>query len=590
MRTLLLGVILLSSILLAIAARGNFDEDEYGDNDFNSDWFWIGSNLPSVGRPKFKITEHPDGYSMQLGFSGYYMRIRYTDDNSLDFNIMGYKGSAKYRMDNHYSDGAEFEGTFDVRADRSRKKWGQNVDAQIKVKYSKPKIGEYRSFSDPMHIELSFVNKFQRGERNRIEMPSMRMRGAKNLEALIKITIDPRHFDKTTVNFEMNAEGDIYRYISGNDWDENWFPGSYNLNASLAGVNFDKPGPRERQPKMTAQLDLTEDITFEKQEQEVEKEVPRNQKLLTKSMLIDGMINLTGEGSRLAVLKLTDAVSKKSVGRMQVKHPDDENYRLEMFMNGEQFAAVNYFQNIAGVTNITVEDNSDYECTEPIDEPTFDDYELLNTTAQNYTDYDESYLNNTDTSEGFQNETARGLWDSCKKVNRFLESISGDGVYESRLYNDIFYIGAPPGYRKRQTENNKNLIFEEKIAQKNDIYEGHITAGASKKNTLHCKLDNTGTDSSVEIGTTSKYLSWRTDEWEVAEENKINVDITKGNEKEDLNMKVKYNDELLFNGWFYLTELVHRYAKENVPAMINRQLDGFKETHAQTTQYVSNYF
>ena len=50
MRTLLLGVILLSSILLAIAARGNFDEDEYGDNDFNSDWFWIGSNLPSVGK------------------------------------------------------------------------------------------------------------------------------------------------------------------------------------------------------------------------------------------------------------------------------------------------------------------------------------------------------------------------------------------------------------------------------------------------------------------------------------------------------------------------------------------------------------
>ena len=52
-----------------------------------------------AGRPKFKITEHPDGYSMQIGFTGYYMRIRYTDsDNSLDFNIMGYKGSVKYKL------------------------------------------------------------------------------------------------------------------------------------------------------------------------------------------------------------------------------------------------------------------------------------------------------------------------------------------------------------------------------------------------------------------------------------------------------------------------------------------------------------
>ena len=35
---------------------------------------------------------------MQMGFSGYYMRIRYTEsDNSLDFNIMGYKGSVNFR-------------------------------------------------------------------------------------------------------------------------------------------------------------------------------------------------------------------------------------------------------------------------------------------------------------------------------------------------------------------------------------------------------------------------------------------------------------------------------------------------------------
>ena len=36
---------------------------------------------------------------MQIGYSGNYMRMRYTDsDNSVDFNFMDYKGSAKLRQ------------------------------------------------------------------------------------------------------------------------------------------------------------------------------------------------------------------------------------------------------------------------------------------------------------------------------------------------------------------------------------------------------------------------------------------------------------------------------------------------------------
>ena len=56
MRTLFLGLIVSSSILLVIA--GFFDEDEYGDNDFDSDLFWIGSNLPSVGK-KVHVVYYP---------------------------------------------------------------------------------------------------------------------------------------------------------------------------------------------------------------------------------------------------------------------------------------------------------------------------------------------------------------------------------------------------------------------------------------------------------------------------------------------------------------------------------------------------
>ena len=268
-----------------------------------------------------------------------------------------------------------------------------------------------------------------------------------------------------------------------------------------------------------------------------------------------------------------------------------------MFMHGEQFAAVNYFQNIAGVTNITVEDMPDGECTEA----SVEDYEISNTTSLNNTDYDEASLNYTDVSETFLNytdtnvtnhneeENTMDLWDSCKTVNRFLESISGDGVYESLVFNDVFFIGAPPRYRMGQTDGWKNLIFEEKMAQYNDTYEGYIKYGGRSKKIMHCKLDNDGTDTNIEMGTSESYQN-RWGMISTLESGKINIDITKRNGEEDLNMKLKYNDERIFDGWFYLTELIHRYARENVPAMITRQLEGFQETHSETTQYVSNLF
>jgi hypothetical protein len=315
----------------------------------------------------------------------------------------------------------------------------------------------------------------------------------------------------------------------------------------------------------------------------------------------------------LGVIKLTDAGSNKAIGRIQARHPDDENYRLEIFANGEQFAALNYFQNIAGVTNITIEDNPYPKNGCP--EATVDDYEISNTTSLNYTDFDEEFLNITDVNEPFlnytnvnvtnnlnytddkvsnhheENEDTKDLWESCKYSNRFLESISGNGVYESRLYDDIFYMGGPPSYRKRHTEGEKGLLWEEKMAQKNDTYEGHMLFGTYReKHIMHCKLDNDGTDTNVEIGTTNKNLNWRTDEYTVRNDDKINIDITQGNEEDDFNMKLSYNNERIFDGWFYLTEIIHRYARQNVPAMIDRHLEEFKETHSKTTEYVSNYF
>ena len=72
---------------------------------------------------------------------------------------------------------------------------------------------------------------------------------------------------------------------------------------------------------MTAALDLEEEIKFDKDENA--ENLPRSEKLLKKSLVIDGMINLTGEGSRLAVMKVTDADTGKAIGRMQARREDE---------------------------------------------------------------------------------------------------------------------------------------------------------------------------------------------------------------------------------------------------------------------------
>merc|ERR1712136_688403 len=97
-------------------------------------------------------------------------------------------------------------------------------------------------------------------------------------------------------------------------------------------------------------------------------------------------------------------------------------------------------QNEGGVTNVTMEDLQDPECS-------------------------------------IDNEIENDSWNRCKTVSRFLESHSGDGVYESRIYKDIFLIFDPPGYRKRATAGEKSLIFEETLMMKDDIYDGTVMFG-----------------------------------------------------------------------------------------------------------------
>ena len=83
---------------------------------------------------------------------------------------------------------------------------------------------------------------------------------------------------------------------------------------------------------MTAALDLEEDIEFDN-DKNVEN-LPRSEKLLKKSLLIDCMINLTGKGSRLAVMKVTDAENEKTIGRLQVRKENEVSSHRKLKESG----------------------------------------------------------------------------------------------------------------------------------------------------------------------------------------------------------------------------------------------------------------
>lgn len=77
---------------------------------------------------------------------------------------------------------------------------------------------------------------------------------------------------------------------------------------------------RERQPTFKVQLDLKSETSYDGIT--VEERAEQESNNFKKSLTIDGMINLAGNGKRLAVLKVTDAISNRPLGRIQARRAD----------------------------------------------------------------------------------------------------------------------------------------------------------------------------------------------------------------------------------------------------------------------------
>ena len=85
---------------------------------------------------------------------------------------------------------------------------------------------------------------------------------------------------------------------------------------------------------MMAELDIAEIKRFDgttilEPSFDAEETYRGNADSFKRRLTLDGMINLTGEGSRLAVIKVEDAESNRPIGRVQARLKDE--VRSEVF-------------------------------------------------------------------------------------------------------------------------------------------------------------------------------------------------------------------------------------------------------------------
>lgn len=546
MRKLFCGAVLLFSVLLVNTALGYYGD--YGSyvSDFDNDLIWVGGEI-IPGSPKFKVSQHPDGYSLQIGMGGMYIRARFSfADNSVDFAFSDYKGTAKYRAN---LDDPSLEGEIElVGGNRGPH---TPIDATVKLKFKQIKAGQYRSPLDPYEMELSFTN-VRSGGRHRsriVEIGDEHIKNMKVLDMVIKATINPRNWAESTVNFNLGAEGELITAFNDQQYDRygyrsygdpyDYAEGTYNISASLMIINVVEPSSSERQPKITMALDLETNRNVPNGNNGSDVNYP-NQRSWKKSILFDGTINLTGKGARLGVMKVTDAITGNSIGRVQARRSDSDNLRLEFFESGRQEVAINYLESSNGATNITLEKTR------------------------------------------------------CGSVRSFriYERIIGDSSLEQRFYKDIFYIGEPCSYMQRELQGDRGMIWEEKMSATIDQYMYNVlVSGGYEFNNLYVNLDNRGQNTKFQFGTMNKYLDrYQGDSLILRNSDRVEVEIKPStDEVGEFDMKISCNNDRLFDGWFIGTKAIRRYAREKYPAALQQSFDRYQSMHNQTISVLTEY-
>merc|ERR1719510_1606088 len=414
---------------------------------------------------------------------------------------MDWKGSAKFTHKNRNSPLDELTAKLELVSPKcpSRGCYNGAIDGDMKMKYSKTG-GWQEGWKHVIELSVSNVGLL----RSYTRFPTFSIRDIENMEAVLRIVIDAKSPEESTAEFRLGMKGQMYTPSVG---PSGWAPGSYNLSSSLTVIQMDYSN--EKQPKMAAALDFSEDIRYDNEDQN---ESPRNEDGLKKSIVLSGMINLSNEGERLAVLKATDAETDKPFGRMEALRPDKENCRMELYFVGEKLGAL-HLQHSPSTMALTVETND--TCGD--------------SSADNAEVEDVDY--------------------GCNKYRLLELDMKDKDTVIGRMYGDLGYVKAPPSVKDEYIKNNRTK-FHEHILEADDDHCGYDMSFSSLWSS--CKFSGSMRNDEENTMMEHAYLNSVYDysDKKFKEEYKMEMSGEMYPvENEEYNLKLKYDNERIFEGW-----------------------------------------
>ena len=138
------------------------------------------------------------------------------------------------------------------------------------------------------------------------------------------------------------------------------------------------------------------------------------------------------------------------------------------------------------------------------------------------------------------------------------------------------------------TEGDRGLVIEEKLSTKKDkyLYNVMFSDGTNIKN-IYSSLENLMASTKFQVGAMAKQWDYTHKTYALQNDDKISLDITdKLDEPNEYDMKLSYNKDRIFDGWFYLNSIIRPFAREQIPAFIERWLAELKR---QDMKFLTKY-
>ena len=141
------------------------------------------------------------------------------------------------------------------------------------------------------------------------------------------------------------------------------------------------------------------------------------------------------------------------------------------------------------------------------------------------------------------------------------------------------------------TEGDRGLVIEEKLSANKGkyLYNVMFSDGTNIKN-IYSSLENLMASTKFQVGAMAKQWDYTHKTYALQNDDKISLDIKdKLDEPNEYDMKVSYNNDRIFDGWFYLTSIIRRYAREHIPALIERFLTEQYLNDKELTNMITKY-